>query len=726
MPEPGKSFSDCRNRLLLGGYSGSPNVPSIAINLTHSALWRYTLFLIIYYQAGVRRIQVKSRALTLVLTGLVFAACGDSPTSVQETIPVPRLSDLALAVDDPVLVGAGDMHADCAGTTEDSTAALVGAIAGTVFTLGDNTETGSTADFNNCYELNWGQHKARTRPSPGDNDYGTPGATPYYTYFGASAGAAGQGYYSYDISVGGSAWHVISLNSNIAAGTTSAQYQWLEADLAANPTACAVAYWHEPRYSSTRLTLSSKMKGIWNLLDDEGVDIVMNGHSHVYERFAAQDENGIAKANGIRQFTVGTGGKALSSFVTVLPNSEERESGSFGVLKLTLHEGSYDWQFVAVAPSTYADGGTASCVDVPGPPVASAGGPYSGKEGSSIAFNGSGSSDPEGGTLTYDWGFGDGTAGTGATPSHAYADNGVYDVTLITTDESALADTAFTTATVSSVAPTATFNAPAWAPPSTDYPLSLTDPADPSSADVAAGFSYAFDCGDGIFGAWGAPSSVTCPGVGTEGPLTVKGKLRDKDLAEREYTATVQISTSPPNQAPAAAAGGPYTGSEGTAINMTGAGSSDPESQTLTYDWNFGDGATATGTDPAVSHTYADNGTFVVTLIVTDPGALADTASASATVSNVKPSATFVAPSTIPVSTGFTISLTNPNDPSSADVLAGFTYRFDCGSGFGPWGTATSRNCTSRSTAGSTVVRGRIRDKNLAYRTYMKTVQVTP
>ncbi len=665
---------------------------------------------------------MKLRVASLLLVGLAFAACGDSPTSVHETTPAAQGSNLTLAVDDPVLVGAGDMHA-CAATTEDSlTAALVGSIAGTIFTLGDNTDTGSTADFNNCYELNWGQHKARTRPSPGDNDYDTPGATPYYTYFGASAGTAGQGYYSYDVPVGGSAWHVISLNSSVAAGTTSAQYQWLQGDLAANSAACAVAYWHEPRYSSTRLTLDSKMKAVWKLLDNEGVDIVLNGHAHVYERFAPQDGDGIAKANGIRQFTVGTGGKPLSNFVTVQPNSVEQHNASFGVLKLTLHNGSFDWQFLPVAPSTYADAGTASCVDFAGPPLANAGGPYAGNEGSSIAFNGSGSSDPEGQSLTYAWDFGDGAIGAGATPSHAYADNAAYNVTLITTDPTALADTAFTTATVSNVAPTATFNAPLSVPPDTGYMLSLTNPTDPSSTDVTVGFSYAFDCGDGTFGPWDGFSSVMCAGVATEGPRTVRGRLRDKDLAEREYTATVQISTTPLNLAPTASAGGPYTGSEGTAINLSAAGSSDPEGQTLTYDWNFGD--LTVGSGVAVAHTYADNGTFVVTVIVTDPGGLADTASTTATVSNLRPSATFVAPSSVTVSTVFTISLTNPSDPSSVDTAAGFTYRFNCGSGFGPWGTTPSRNCTSRSTPGTMTVKGRIRDKDGSYKTYSKTVQV--
>ncbi len=126
------------------------------------------------------------------------------------------------------------------------------------------------------------------------------------------------------------------------------------------------------------------------------------------------------------------------------------------------------------------------------------------------------------------------------------------------------------------------------------------------------------------------------------------------------------------------------------------------------------------------THAYADNGAYTVTLVVTDPGGLADTASTTATVTNVAPTATFNAPASVPVSTGFTISLTNPSDPSSVDTAAGFTYRFDCGSGFGSWGTASSRNCPGRSSTGNITVRGRIRDKDLGLKTYSRTVQITP
>ncbi|HYT72635.1 MAG TPA: Ig-like domain-containing protein, partial [Gemmatimonadales bacterium] len=108
-----------------------------------------------------------------------------------------------------VLVGAGDI-ADC---DAEPTAALLDNIAGTVFTAGDNAySSGSTSDYANCYDPSWGRHKARTRPSPGNHDYNTSGASGYYTYFGSLAGPSGRGYYSYDLGD----WHIISLNSNVS------------------------------------------------------------------------------------------------------------------------------------------------------------------------------------------------------------------------------------------------------------------------------------------------------------------------------------------------------------------------------------------------------------------------------------------------------------------------------------------------------------------------------
>lgn len=664
---------------------------------------------------------VNRRHTALGLSPLVAAAlfaCADSPTAPTGIDPA-ALAEAARSLTlsaDPVFVGAGDIHADCVAEGDSITAALLDGIEGTVFTAGDNTEHGTAADYANCFAARWGRHKARMRPALGDNDALVAGAGPYFDYFGSAAGPAGRGYYSYNLGD----WHIIVLDTNQPAGTTSPQYLWLKDDLESHPGACSLAIWHEARFSSTRVTLNSKMKAAWKLLDTEGADLVLNGHTHVYERFAPQDVDGNADPNGIRQFTLGTGGKRgnLGGFDAIKPNSEVRQSATLGVLKLTLHPDSYDWEFVAEPGSSFVDTGTSPCVDQPEAPTAHPGGPYAGGEGSPIGFTGAASSDPEGGALSYAWDYGDGATGLGLTASHAYDDDGVFTLSLTVTDPDGLTDTATTTVTVANVAPSATFVAPGAVPPNTGFTLALTGATDPSPVDDAAGFEYAFDCGAG-YGELGPAASTNCPGVPT-GPVQVRGRIRDVDLAEREYTATVQIGN---NLAPIANAGGPYSSLEGSTVLLSGTGSSDPNGDPLTYAWDFGDGAVGSG--PSPSHAFDDNGSYVVTLVVTDPGGLKDTTSATATVASVKPAGTFVRPSSLTVGTPYTLAITNPTDPSAADRAAGFTYRFNCGSGLNAWSTNASRSCPARLLIGTITLVGKIRDKDGAVKTYSKKVNVT-
>jgi hypothetical protein len=258
-------------------------------------------------------------------------------------------------------VGAGDI-AECGGNAED-TAQLLDNIPGTVYTLGDNAyPNGTAAQFNDCYNPTWGRHKARTRPSVGDNDYNTSGAVPYYNYFGAAAGDPNEGYYSFDLG----SWHIIVLNSNCSdvsgCDPDSAQGQWLQADLTANQSACILAIHHEPRFSSKGG--DSDLQDFWVPLYEAGADIVLSGHRHMYERFAQQNPAGVADpGRGIRQFVVGTGGAGLtSSPSSSAPNSQVRNNNTFGVLKLTLHANSYTWQFIPIAGQTFTDSGTTQCV----------------------------------------------------------------------------------------------------------------------------------------------------------------------------------------------------------------------------------------------------------------------------------------------------------------------------------------------------------------------------
>jgi hypothetical protein len=261
-----------------------------------------------------------------------------------------------------VLLAAGDI-AGCDTPGDEATAALLDRMPGHVATLGDHVyEDGSAAGFRDCYGPTWGRHRSRTRPSPGEHDYRTPGAAAYFDYWGASAGPRNVGYYSYELP----GWHVVVLNSHcatVSCSAGSAQEQWLLADLAASKQPCTLAYWSIPLFSSgTVHGPDSHVRPFWEDLYNAGADVVLNGSEHVYERFAPQDPSGRADALGVRQFTVGTGGRGLYRFGTPLPNSQVRDASSFGVLKLTLDPGRYSWQFVRVAGSTApGDSGSAAC-----------------------------------------------------------------------------------------------------------------------------------------------------------------------------------------------------------------------------------------------------------------------------------------------------------------------------------------------------------------------------
>lgn len=262
-----------------------------------------------------------------------------------------------------IIVGAGDIAGSW--TADEATAKLLDglfptlATPGTVFTAGDNAYgSGTASEFNTYYVPTWGRHKARTRPSPGNHDYASSGAGPYYSFFGANAGPAGRGYYSYILGD----WKIISLNSNVAAGAGSAQEQWLRQELTANPKNCTLAYWHHARFSSgSGHGSDTRTASLFQALYQFGADVVITGHDHIYERFGPQNPSGQADSTGIRVFNVGTGGASLVGIGTIKANSEVRNTSTHGVLKLTLNSTWYDWEFLPVAGQNFRDAGRMAC-----------------------------------------------------------------------------------------------------------------------------------------------------------------------------------------------------------------------------------------------------------------------------------------------------------------------------------------------------------------------------
>ena len=260
------------------------------------------------------------------------------------------------------LIAVGDIAA-CTSTADEATAQLVSKLPGTLALLGDIAyEHGTDDEFARCYDPAWGPFKARTRPAPGNHEYVTPGAGGYFRYFGARAGPASRGYYSYNLG----AWHVVALNSNCgpAGGCTagSPQERWLRADLRRSRPKCTLAYWHHPRFSSGLHGDDATVAPLWQALYDARAELVLSGHDHDYERFRPQDANGVLDPiRGIRQIVVGTGGRSLYPIVGARPNSWIRDFRTYGVLRLTLAPGRYSFRFVPVLGGTFTDAGGAKC-----------------------------------------------------------------------------------------------------------------------------------------------------------------------------------------------------------------------------------------------------------------------------------------------------------------------------------------------------------------------------
>jgi Calcineurin-like phosphoesterase len=232
-----------------------------------------------------------------------------------------------------------------------------------VLGLGDaHYRCGDLDAFKASYDRTWGRLKQITYPVAGNHEYDTRGATGYFDYFGERAGPRGEGYYSFDLGT----WHLIALNSECGqvggCDAGSPQGRWLKADLEAHRTSCTLAFWHRPMFSSGPHGNDQSYRAFWHLLYEAGVDVILNAHDHIYERFAPQTPAGVLdRSRGIRQFTVGTGGGSHYMIVSAQPNSEVRDNTAYGILRMTLRAASYDWVFMPAPPGTFTDSGSGAC-----------------------------------------------------------------------------------------------------------------------------------------------------------------------------------------------------------------------------------------------------------------------------------------------------------------------------------------------------------------------------
>lgn len=236
-----------------------------------------------------------------------------------------------------------------------------------VLILGDSQyEDGRLEAYQQSWANNWGRKELKeiTYPAAGNHEYHTPGASGYFDYFGSRAGERDKGYYSFNLG----SWHIVALNTGgndkckpLSCEEGSAQEKWLREDLEKNTSQCTLAYWHRPLFTSGLHRGAIETKSFWNDLYNVGADVVLNGHSHQYERFAAQNSQGVADAGrGIVQFVVGTGGKNLKGFWRGKANSVLQNSKSYGVLKLELGDKGYAWEFISERGQVL-DSGTGQC-----------------------------------------------------------------------------------------------------------------------------------------------------------------------------------------------------------------------------------------------------------------------------------------------------------------------------------------------------------------------------
>ena len=370
----------------------------------------------------------------------------------------------SVASADPVVMAAGDIACAAAGistpgtcsqaytanllTTQRNSAEGLAA----VLTLGDNQyENGGLSDYRNYFGATWGQVSGILHPALGNHEYQTSGAAGYFDYFselGVATGNRGEGWYSFDIG----RWHLVALNSSnackpVSCAKGSPQELWLKHDLTSTQQPCILAYWHHP------LSSVSAERDMWQDLYDAGADLVLVGHVHTYKKPVAHDASGSADPDGPREVVVGTGGKS---------------GGIYGVLKLTLHDDSFDWRFVGSGTS---DSGSAACHG-PAPPGTK---PTASFTATTSALTASFADTSTGSPTSWTWDFGDGATSSAQNPPHTYAQTGTYTVRLSATNARGT-DTATQQVTVSGGQPPASGATLVTAPPPR---LSLPPPPAP-------------------------------------------------------------------------------------------------------------------------------------------------------------------------------------------------------------------------------------------------------
>ncbi|MGE5074176.1 MAG: DNRLRE domain-containing protein [Anaerolineae bacterium] len=314
---------------------------------------------------------------TMTFTPTPTSTAAFTPTSTPTTGPTvtntPTRTPTATPTSAPgdiILSAVGDMECtttDCGGVhTVDEVAQMSPAA---FLALGDLVFNSAYTNFTNYYDPVWGMFKPITDPAIGNHE---GDGTGYYNYFNGvgvqdgPAGTRGKGWYSFNIG----SWHFVALNTNCVSDSLrvdcqpgSEEITWLDADLATSTAQCTIAFMHHPYYS-TGTRQYPELKTIFQTLYDHHVELYLAGHTHYYQRFYPQDASANRDdANGVVEIVPGTGGGTLANVgsTSTYPNLAKQIGQAYGVLKLVLHQGSYDFQFLPAPGYTSTDSGSAPC-----------------------------------------------------------------------------------------------------------------------------------------------------------------------------------------------------------------------------------------------------------------------------------------------------------------------------------------------------------------------------
>jgi len=248
--------------------------------------------------------------------------------------------------------------------------------------LGDVYANGSASEFDNWYGQagasdRFGRFRSITDPAIGNHEYENGEAPGYFNYWDNI-----PHYYSFD--AGG--WHFISLDSNSqynGLNPDTSQYKWLADDLASHPARCTIAFFHHPLFDIGAEGASPKVGPLWALLANAGVDIVLNGHDHSYQRWTALDAQGNPDPNGTTEFVAGVGGHALQDIVAT-DSRDVTAVKQYGALKLELRSDGATFTFQSPTAGVI-DTGLIPCTGQAPPPPPSGGTPASGSPGPVVA-----------------------------------------------------------------------------------------------------------------------------------------------------------------------------------------------------------------------------------------------------------------------------------------------------------------------------------------------------